>query len=76
MVIIGTQNLLTGPHVKTTRYCIEVAASAICLKLIEAHRRLPSDLEPIKWLEEIPCHELFLAMDKYDRWCSVHLFDL
>ena len=35
--IIGTQNLLTGSHVKTTRYCIEVAASAIYLKLIEAH---------------------------------------
>ena len=37
--IIGTQNLLTGSHVKITRYCIEVEASAIYLKLIEAHRR-------------------------------------
>ena len=37
MSIIGTQNLLTGSLVKTTRYCIEVAASAIYLKLIEAH---------------------------------------
>ena len=37
MSIIGTQTLLTGSLVKTTRYCIEVAASAIYLKLIEAH---------------------------------------
>ena len=53
MSIIGTQNLLTGSHVKTTRYCIEVATSAIYLKLIDAHRRLTSDLEPIEWLEEV-----------------------
>ena len=53
MAIIGTQNLLTGSHVKTTRYCIKVAASAIYLKLTEAHRRLSSDLEPIEWLEEV-----------------------
>ena len=33
MSIIGTQNLLTSSHVKTTRYCIEVVASAIYLKL-------------------------------------------
>ena len=51
MSIIGTQNLLTGFHVKTTRYCIEAAASAICLKLAEDHRRSLSDLEPIEWLE-------------------------
>ena len=53
MSIIGTQNLLTSSHVKTTRYCIEVVASAIYLKLIEVYRRSPSDLEPIKWLEEV-----------------------
>ena len=53
MSIIETQNLLTGSHVKTTRYCIKVAVSAIYLKLIKAHRRSSSDLEPIKWLEEV-----------------------
>ena len=53
MSIIGTQNLLTGSHVKTTRYCIEVTASATYLKLTEAHRRSSLDLEPIKWLEEV-----------------------
>ena len=37
MSIIGTQYLLTSSHVKTTSYCIKVAASAIYLKLIEAH---------------------------------------
>ena len=51
--IIGTQNLLTVSHVKTTRYCTELAASAICLKLIEADRRLLSDLDPIEWIEEV-----------------------
>ena len=59
MSIIETQNLLTGSHVKITRYCIEVAASAIYLKLIEAHRRSSSDLEPIndwrKCLKLVPC---------------------
>ena len=34
-------------------YCIEVAASAIYLKLIEACRRSSSDLEPTEWLEEV-----------------------
>ena len=53
MSIIGTQNILTSTHVKTTRYCIEVAASVICLKLIEAYRRSPSGLEPIEWLEKV-----------------------
>ena len=38
MSIIGTQNLWTGSHVKTIRYCIEVAASAIYLKLSEVHQ--------------------------------------
>ena len=47
MSITGTQNLLTSPHVKITRYCIKVAASTIYLKLIEAHPRLSSDLKPI-----------------------------
>ena len=51
MSIIGTQNLFTGSHVKTTRYCIEVAESAIYLELIEAHQRSSSDLEPIEWQE-------------------------
>ena len=51
--IIGTQNLLTVSHVKTTRYCIKLAASAICLKLIEADRRLLSDLDPIERIEEV-----------------------
>ena len=37
MSIIGTQNSLAGYHVKTTSYCIDVAASVIYLKLIEAH---------------------------------------
>ena len=36
MSITGTQNLLTDSHVKTTRYCIEVAASAIYLKLTQS----------------------------------------
>ena len=39
MSIIGTQNSLAGYHVKTTSYCIDVAASVIYLKLIEAHWR-------------------------------------
>ena len=51
MSIIGTQNILTSTHVKTTSYRIEVAVSVICLKLIEAYRRLSSGLEPIEWLE-------------------------
>ena len=54
MSIIGTENSLAGYHVKTTRYHIEVAASAIYLKLIEAHRRSSSDFEPIECLEEVP----------------------
>ena len=36
MSITGTQNLLTDSHVKTTRYWIEVAASAIYLKLTQS----------------------------------------
>ena len=44
ITITGTQNLLAGYHVKTTRYCIRMAASAVYLKLIEAHRRSQSDL--------------------------------
>ena len=53
MSIIWIQNLLIGFHVKTTRYCIKVVASAIYLKLVEAHRMFSSDLKPIKWLEEV-----------------------
>ena len=44
---------MTRSHVKTTRYCIEVAASAIYLKLIEAYQRSSSDMKPIEWLEEV-----------------------
>ena len=33
--IFGTQNLSTGSHVKIIRYCIEAAALAIYLELIE-----------------------------------------
>ena len=51
--IIDAQNLLTGSHVKTVRYCIKMAVSAIYLKLTEAHKRLLSDLEPIGWLKEV-----------------------
>ena len=51
--IIEAQNLLTGSHVKTARYCIEMTGSAIYLKLTEAHRSFLSDLEPITWLEEV-----------------------
>ena len=40
MSIIETQSLLTGSHVKTTRYYIEVAASPLYLKLIEAHQKV------------------------------------
>ena len=57
--IIGTQNFLTCSHGKTTRYCIEVATSAIYFKLIDAHRRSSSDLESIndwkKCLKLGPC---------------------
>ena len=53
MYIIGILYLLTGSHVKKTRYCIEVVVSVIYLKLIEAHRSLSSDLEPNEWLEEV-----------------------
>ena len=53
MFIIETQNLLTGSNFKTTRYCIKVAASAIYLRLIEAHERSSSDLKPIEWTEEV-----------------------
>ena len=53
MSIIGTQYLLTSSHVKITSYCIKVAASAIYLKLIEAHWMLSSDLETIEWLEVV-----------------------
>ena len=35
MSIIEFQNPLTGSHVKTTKYCIKVAAYTIYLKLIE-----------------------------------------
>ena len=37
MSIIWTKNLLTGFHVKTTRCCVKVAASALYLTLNEAH---------------------------------------
>ena len=51
--IIDAQNLLTRSHVKTIRYCIKMAASAIYLKLTEAYKRFLSDLEPIGWLKEV-----------------------
>ena len=44
---------MTRSYVKTTRYCIEVAASAIYLELIEAYQRSSSDVKPIEWLEEL-----------------------
>ena len=53
MSIFGTQNLSTGSHVKIIRYCIDAAALAIYLELIETHQRLSSDLEPNEWLEEV-----------------------
>ena len=54
MSTTGIQHLFTGSDVKTTRYCIKVAASAIYLKWIQTHRRLPSDLESTKELEQVP----------------------
>ena len=47
MSTTGIQHLFTGSDVKTTRY------SAIYLKWIQTHRRLSSDLESTKELEQV-----------------------
>ena len=50
--IIGTGAILSGGHIKQARYCMQVAACAIYMKLEEACKNAESNLTPIQWLEE------------------------
>ena len=52
MSIIGTQAVLSASHIKQARYCLQVASSAIYIKLREAHKNSTSTLALMEWQSE------------------------